>query len=69
MPDVQVSPNAGTRDYLNITETADRSRRRWVSRRWRYISKGPSFWRSVIELASPWKYSRDAILPAKLDDS
>jgi hypothetical protein len=26
MPDVQVSPSPETRDYLNITETADRSR-------------------------------------------
>ena len=26
MPDVQISPTAETRDYLNITETADRSR-------------------------------------------
>jgi hypothetical protein len=26
MPDVQVSANTQTRDYLNITETADRSR-------------------------------------------
>ena len=26
MPDVHVSPNTETRDYLNITETADRSR-------------------------------------------
>ena len=24
MPDVQISPTAETRDYLNITETADR---------------------------------------------
>jgi hypothetical protein len=26
MPDAQVSPSPETRDYLNITETADRSR-------------------------------------------
>jgi hypothetical protein len=26
MPDVQISPTAETREYLNITETADRSR-------------------------------------------
>jgi hypothetical protein len=26
MPDVQISPTVETRDYLNITETADRSR-------------------------------------------
>lgn len=26
MPYVQISPTAETRDYLNITETADRSR-------------------------------------------
>ena len=26
MPDVQVSPNLETRDYLNISETANRSR-------------------------------------------
>jgi hypothetical protein len=26
LPDVQISPTAETRDYLNITETADRSR-------------------------------------------